>query len=146
MKWSSRPIYSLSDIQDKYWKVVECNYPITIEQGSKTLEVVVPIVYQLFHRYPVGELKKQNIVEEPQENWKASLLRVGSRDEYTDMDNLELLAAITVALASALNCELEKVSSEIDWLRTQEKDYPLLGKAEGDIRRYSQNYFDKNSH
>lgn len=145
MKWSSRPAYSLSDKLDSYWKIVEGDYLITIEQGEKKLEVIVPIVYQLVHRSLVGELLKQNIVEEALEFWKASLLRVGTRDEYTEIENLEQIATISVALASALNCGLEKISSEIDWLRTQEKEIPLIGRTEVDIRLYSQDYFNKNS-
>ena len=145
LKWTSRPNYYLSEIQDKYWKIVEGDYPITLNQGEKKLEVVVPIVYQLFHRFPVGELVEQNIVEEPQDFWRASLVRVGTRDEYSEAENLEMLAIISVALASELNCGLEKISSEIDWLRIQEKEAPLADKPEMEIRLYSQDYFDKNS-
>lgn len=133
MKWLSRPPIERLDADHLLWQTISVNAPVEFEDFGKQIEFKIDQVLREGDSTFVAE-------PSPNDTYRLVLYRTGERHEYDPAMDQSLLALQVLVLSQNFHCPVENIQGEIDWLRLDERDYPLTGLNERELDDLSQTY------
>jgi hypothetical protein len=121
------------------WHTTMANVPVNFEFDKKKIKFKIHRISQLADPAIGPDF---SIPTNPRSEYKVTMFRTGTRNEYDQSMDKSFLALQVLIVSENLNCPLENIKAEIDWLRVYEKDYPLEGLSENEIKTISNVYLD----
>ena len=121
------------------WHTTMANVPVKFKAGNKKIEFNIHRISQLADPAIGPDF---SIPTTPRSEYKVTMFRTGTRDEYDQSMDKSFLAMQILIASENLKCPLRDITAEIDWLRISEKDYPLAGLSESQIKTISNRYLD----
>jgi hypothetical protein len=136
-RWNRRPLQERSPYGDKIWHIIAINTPVQFNYEEKLITFEIHKISQLADP-DIG--LDPAIPTNPEIHYKITLFRTGERHEYdADMDR-SLLAVQVIIASENLKCPVKEIEADIDWLRLDERDYPLVGLSEEELHSISHQY------
>lgn len=135
--WLESDSQPQSAFENYLWTPIDVRAPIDYEFGD------VPIFFEIHQLSQViRDPNNPRISHLPEslEHYKIIMYRTGERHEYNSEMDRSLLALQVILFHESSEVPIENIEAEVQWIRLEEKAYPLLGLTRDELEEISQTY------
>ena len=138
-RWLRRPENEPVGIANFVWHTIAVNAPVEFTDDSRLVSFSIHKVTQMADPAIGPDFSRPT---NPQNLFKITLIRTGERHEYNQELDKSLLALQCLVVSQNMKCGVESIDAEIDWLRLDEREFPIKGLNERELDDLSRLYVE----